>query len=72
MYYCEKYYIQIQGGLILPHDASHHWVGTGMSLRQLLTLNSSFSKDLPMTYKILKIMGIYEGLNIVPIKLGLP
>jgi hypothetical protein len=45
-----------------------------MSLRQVLTLNASFSieRDNPMTYKILKIMGIYEGLNIIPTKLGLP
>jgi phage terminase large subunit len=49
--------------VILPHDASHHWVGTGMSLKQVLTLHSAHSLDTPVTYKILRLMGIYEGIN---------
>jgi phage terminase large subunit len=49
--------------VILPHDASHHWVGTGMSLKQVLTLHSANSMGMPVTYKILRLMGIYEGIN---------
>jgi phage terminase large subunit len=49
--------------VILPHDASHHWVGTGMTLRQVLSLNAAYNVDEPVTYKVLKIMGIYEGIN---------
>ncbi|MDR2351374.1 MAG: hypothetical protein LBD56_01665 [Endomicrobium sp.] len=27
----------------MSHDVLHHWVGIGMTLRQVLTFNSSFS-----------------------------
>jgi hypothetical protein len=47
----------------LPHDATHHWVGTGMTLKNVLTLHSSYSREHPITYKILEKKGIYEGLN---------
>jgi hypothetical protein len=49
--------------IILPHDASHHWVGTGMTLKQVLSLAATYDVSEIVTYKILKIMGIYEGIN---------
>lgn len=47
----------------LPHDATHHWVGNGMTLKNVLTLHSSYTVDKPISYKILEKKGIYEGLN---------
>jgi hypothetical protein len=48
---------------VLPHDASSKWVGTGMSVKQVLALYSTRHKDYTIEYKIMKIRGIYEGIN---------
>jgi hypothetical protein len=49
--------------VILPHDASHHWAGTGMTLKATLNLNAAWNIDTPLTFKVLEVAGIYEGIN---------
>jgi phage terminase large subunit len=48
---------------ILPHDASHKWVGSGLSVKEVLGLYASKTPERPKSFKVLAIRGIYEGIN---------
>jgi phage terminase large subunit len=53
--------------VFLPHDASHTWVGNGMSIKDVLNKFSSMGPGslFPCSYKVLELRGIYEGINAV-------
>lgn len=49
--------------IYLPHDADNHWVGTGMTVKHILSMNAAVNRHEPISFYVLKKRGIYEGIT---------
>ena len=50
--------------VILPHDAAAHYVGTGMTVKHILTMHASYTPAEPISYSIPTFRpSLYEGIN---------